>query len=89
VKYRGVKTFLQKTQEANVKRIIDKNFWVEKKTRKQKLFESFSKMVTLRRSERKVIASEFLDTCLDYLFHRMYIRICNLKKKIKNKWGLK
>jgi len=28
VKYRDVKTFLQKTQEANVKRIIDKNFWI-------------------------------------------------------------
>ena len=28
VKYRGVETFLQKTHEANVKRIIDKNFWV-------------------------------------------------------------
>ena len=41
VKYRGVKTFLQKTQEANVKGIIDKNFWVEKKNKKTKTFRIF------------------------------------------------
>ena len=41
VKYRDVKTFLQKTQEANVKRIIDKNSWVEKKNKKTKTFRIF------------------------------------------------
>ena len=39
VKDRDVKT----TQEANVKRIIDKNFWVQKKTQKTKTFRIFLK----------------------------------------------
>jgi len=41
VKYRDVKTFLQKTQEANVKRIIDKNFEL-KKTQENKNFSNLS-----------------------------------------------
>jgi len=42
VKHRDVKTFLPKTQEANVKRIIDKNFWVEKNNNKKtKTFRIF------------------------------------------------